>query len=122
MATTKANVLAIAPELSTLSDDTWDLILADVANDLSATVFGSRLEQAARYLAAHRLTLIAQGSSGGSGGQLTKEKTGDEMREYSDGTRWSARDALYARTQYGLTFLEIRNRSTFGFRVVKPGV
>lgn len=121
-ATTKANVLLIAPELSTLSDDLWNLIIDDVTSDLSASVFGSKLEQAARYLVAHRLTLISQGISGGGGGQVIKEKTGDEMIEYSNNIKWSVKDLPYARTQYGITFLEIRNRIHFGFRVVPPGV
>ena len=121
-ATTQANVLLIAPELSTLDQDLWDLILADVTNDLSSSVFGNKLEQAARYLTAHRLTLLKAGISGVTSGPVTKEKVGDVMKEYSEGTRFSATKASYARTQYGLTFLELRNQTIGAFRVVKPGV
>jgi hypothetical protein len=120
-ATTKANVLIIAPELSTVGDDTWNLILADVDRDVSSAVFGNQRERAARYLAAHYLTLSTQGASGGASGPIIKEKVGDVMREYSGGMTSYGVYSPYARTPYGLTFLEIRNKVLGAFRVVTPG-
>ena len=122
-ATTKENVLLIAPELSAITnDDTWTLILNDVTTDVSASVFGDQRERAARYLAAHYLTLSIQGGSGSASGPIIKEKVGDVMREYSGGSISYGVNNPLARTSYGLTFLKIRDKVLGAFRVIPPGI
>jgi len=120
--TTKANVLLIAPTLSTLSDDLWTLILADSSNFISSAVFGSKSEIAARNWVAHRLTLISDGILGNVSGPIVKEKVGDVMREYAKIKQVSRADMDYGRTQYGRDFLTIRNSCIPYFSVVIPGV
>lgn len=124
MATTQANVLLIAPELSTVSQDLWDLILADVGNIVSSTIFGAYEEVAARYLVAHKLTLLQPGSIGsGASGPLKREKVGDVEYEYADSSNSMSRsDMDYTRTKYGMTFMSYRNMVIGNFRVVIPNV
>jgi len=120
--TTKGNVLLIAPDLSTADDNLWDMILADSSNFISASVFGSKSEIAARNWVAHRMTLLAEGALGNVSGPIIKEKVGDVMREYAKVKQISRSDMDYGRTQYGREFLTIRNSCIAYFKVVIPGV
>jgi len=120
--TTKANVLLIAPDLSTADDDLWTLVLADSSNFISASVFGSKSEIAARNWVAHRMTLLADGVLGNVSGPIVKSKVGDVMREYAQIKQVSRADMDYGRTQYGRDFLTIRNSCIPYFAVVIPGV
>jgi len=120
--TTKVNVLAIAPELSTLSDDTWNLFLTDVELNISASVFGTKTEMAARYWVAHRLKLIQDASLGGASGPITKERVGDIMREYAKVSTVLQSEKDYSRTSYGTTFLSIRRSVLVGMSFVSPGI
>jgi len=120
--TTQENVLIIAPELSDTSDAAWTLRLADVSNFVSATVFGSKTEIAARNWVAHRLSLDASGAHGNVSGPITKEKVGDVIYEYARTKTIAKSDMDYGRTKYGRDFLTIRNSSIPLFKVVVPGV
>jgi hypothetical protein len=120
--TTKANVLAIAPNLSTISDDTWALFLADVENHISQSVFGAKTEEAARYWVAHYLTLIKDSSLASASGPIVKERVGDVMREYAKVNNLSSSEKDYSRTGYGQKFLTIRKSTIVCFGVTVPGV
>lgn len=120
--TTKANVLTIAPSLSTASDDLWNLMLADVENAISASVFGVKAEVAARNWVAHNMTILADTSAVNTSGPVTKERVGDVMREYAKINKLDKSDADYSRTKYGRTFLTIRSSIIPAFGVVIPGV
>jgi hypothetical protein len=109
--TTMDNVLAIAPELETVSQDSWDIVLADVAVQVGAN-WGRRQEMAQRYLAAHRLTLIAGTEKGG---QVTSERTGDVATSYA-----SSGTDDYSETVYGREFERIRRGTIAGFMTVTP--
>ena len=100
-ATTQANVLLIAPELSSITDsDVWDLILADVASEVSSGVFGAAQERAQRYLAAHYLSLYGA-SLGAATGSLKREKVGNTEKEYAISSTVSTNntEADYGRTK-----------------------
>lgn len=120
--TTKENVLLIAPGLSTADDDLWNLILNDVNNFISTSVFGTKTEIAARNWVAHRMTLAINNELGNVSGSLTKVKVGDVMYEYAKIKQVAKSDMDYGRTQYGREFLTIRNSCIPYFGVVIPGV
>ena len=120
--TTKANVLLIAPTLSTADDDLWTMILADSSNFISASIFGSKSEIAARNWVAHRMTLLAAGVLGNVSGPIVKSKVGDVIREYAKVRQISKSEMDYGRTQYGRDFLTIRNSCIACFAVVVPGI
>ncbi len=115
-ATTPANVLIIAPELSSVAAGTWTLILADVAAEVSSSVYGANQERAQRYLAAHYLTLI-NSSSKQSSGPVVSETVGQVSKTYAQSSM-SKND--YSSTVYGQTFLGIRKGCVVGFTVITP--
>ena len=109
--TTKDNVLAIAPELASIAQATWDLVLADVVLSVGAN-WGQKQELGQRYLAAHRLTLIQKKDKGG---QVTSERTGDVSTSYGV----EAKNNL-SETVYGRQFERIRQGTIAGFMTVTP--
>jgi len=109
--TTQTAVLAIAPELASVSQDAWDIVLADVAEQVGSQ-WGGKQEMAQRYLAAHRLTLIARQDKGG---EITSERTGDVATSYASGGAES-----YAETSYGREYERIRRGAIAGFMTVTP--
>jgi len=121
--TTKANVLLIASELSSITDDNiWNLILSDVDNLISSSVFGLKTEMAARYLVAHQLTLINDKALNSASGPIVKDKVGDVMKEYARPQKLEGSEADYNRTGYGRTFLSIRNKILVKISTVIPNV
>ena len=117
-ATTKANVLSIAPELSSVLDDAWTLILADVAGEVSSTIYGTRQEQAQRYLAAHYLTLISSDSRVDAQGPVSSESAGQVSKSYAQ-VNYKDRNR-YDETKYGRVFNSIRKGVVIPFRVFTP--
>ena len=120
--TTKANVLLIASELSAITDDDlWNLILSDVASEVSSSVYGVKQEKAQRYLAAHYMTLSSPTTlaPGAASGPLVSETIGkhrvsfSEPAELSDATR-------YDETKYGRIFSQLRLSCYTAFQVVTP--
>lgn len=120
--TTKDNVLIIAPELSTVDNTLWDLLLSDVSNHISSSVFGSKTEEAARYWVAHRLTLLNDKSTSNVSGPITKHRVGDVMKEYVRLQSVNSSESDYLRTAYGSTFLSIRKSCVIAFDSVPPGM
>jgi hypothetical protein len=121
--TTAVNIKAIAPELTTFidtnTDGVVDLILGDVAGQITSSIYGTKQERAQRYLAAHLLSLAFSSSTGtGGGGALKREKVGDEEIEYFGSTSKDANG--YDETPYGRTYLDIRKGCIAGFAVITP--
>lgn len=123
--TTKANVKLIAPELASIADDLFNLILADVALEVSSAGFGAKQEVAQRYLAAHYLTISAgTAETSASAGSIKKEKVGEVETEYSD----SLKDILtnikatsrFDETKYGRQFESIKRTAILPLSVVTP--
>jgi hypothetical protein len=119
--TTRDNVIAIAPELASVSQEAFDLVLADVKVEAPASIYKSRTEQAQRYLAAHYLTISgASPSFAGSGtsGPLTKKKVGEVEESYGN---VSIKDATrYDTTSYGKVFKMVRDQVLVGIRSITP--
>ena len=109
--TTQIAVLAIAAELSTISQTAWDIVLADVKAQVGSN-WGKMQEIGQRYLAAHRLTLIARQEKGGL---VTSERTGDIATSYAAG------GGDMNETVYGREFERLRKGSIgTGFMTVTP--
>lgn len=73
-----ADVLALAPELSTVPSPRQDFILARVNIELSPDVWGASLNIGRVYLAAHLATRKSAGS-----GMVTGETVGSVSRQYA---------------------------------------
>ncbi len=112
--TTQANVLAIAPELADVSQDAWDIVLADAALMITAAAWGEKQEMAQRYLVAHKLAVIAKSSSGGT---VVSEKVGDVSTTYAAGD--ASADGL-SETKYGREFKRLKKSTISGFMMVTP--
>lgn len=125
--TTKAKVLLIAPELANLTDpgdEKWTQILADVATDISSSMYGSYQERAQRYLAAHYLTMIyrvQQGDAPNAAGGLIMDKNGDVIKQYASNSKIGAKTSPFELTTYGKQYLAFRNKCVVGFHVIPPG-
>jgi len=125
--TTSDNIKLIAPELETFIDAnaaTVDLILEDVAGQITSAVYGAKQERAQRYLAAHFLTLINSGASGGNtgaSGPVEMEKVGDEQVKYSSSWMDNLSDmSRYDETKYGRVYMIIRRGCIGAFMTVTP--
>jgi hypothetical protein len=57
MAITKTDVIAIASELESVPDATWNVVLSMTAAQMNASSWGSKLDMAAVWLAAHLATM-----------------------------------------------------------------
>lgn len=120
-ATTKGNILKIAPELSAITDDdVWTLVLADVADEVEYTVFGTKQEKAQRYLAAHYLTLLMPDNSRNpaTAGPITSETAGKVSRSY--GLAQVKGQNRYDETSYGRVFNLMRRGIVIPFQVYTP--
>jgi len=121
--TTKAAILIIAPELSDRSDDVFDFIVNSVALEVTNSNYGSRVEEARTYLAAHLLTLVGSSESAGASGAsgpVTSEKMGSAAKDYASisdliGTSAATR---YDLTSYGSRFISISRSLIPRFLVV----
>lgn len=100
--TTQANVLVIAPELSTVGASVWTMVLADVAAELTtSTINGSYQEKAQRYLVAHLLTIHNRNASAPAG--AASESIARASVTYAHG---GLLDADFLRsTKYGVEFM-----------------
>ena len=122
--TSATNIGLIAPELKEFicgNGDLVNLILADVASEVRADVFGSKQEQGQRYLAAHYLSLIESGDSGGSSGAsgpIEMEKVGDIQTKYASSNLNDM--SRYDETKYGRIFMNIRKGCVLSFDSFTP--
>jgi hypothetical protein len=109
------DVLAIAPELSTVSLATYTAILADVAVQLNADSWGVRYDLASKYLAAHLATISTWGSQGPSG-TVIGESVGGVSRQYANNSPMGT-DPLWDRTPYGREYRRLLRQlpSRMGF-------
>ena len=120
--TTKANILLIAPELSDRSDDLFNLVIADVSLAVSSSKFGTRTEEAQRYLAAHLLSLCGSSTSSGAGGasgSVKREKVDQVEKEYgSIGDILGDKATRYDLTVYGQRYMTLSRALVPNFLVV----
>lgn len=108
MATTKNDVICIAPELSEVNITLFNKVLADVVL-LVSSQFGSKRDMAQRYLTAHILTVLLQDSADTISGPIRSERAGQEEIEYSEGQ--ISDFSRYDLTKYGQLYMSIQKRS-----------
>ena len=113
---TWADVIAIAPELSTFPSDGQAAILGDVVTYVNVNAHGSqaRALAAARYLAAHLATMST--NRRGATGPLQSIAVGGVSKTFAQAVGKSA----YSATSYGLEY-ERRVRMAGGARLVVLG-
>lgn len=113
--TTKAEIIVIAPELSSMSDDQFTATISLAESIATEFKFGTRVNFAQTYLAAHYLTLIRDisgdaGSSAGSAGtvgSLEEEQT-EKLRKKWRSVLQDLKDAnRFDLTSYGRTYNSI---------------
>lgn len=107
--TSKALVLIIAPELSTVGDSLFSTVLVDVANRISATEWGKSQEEAQRYLTAHILST--------TGAINNVEGIEEDVGDLSIKFPVSSSEDL-GRTRYGKHFQTIKKSKIIPFLVV----
>lgn len=102
----KPDVLAIAPELSTLSDAAW-VDLLEYVNEFDMTCFDTEqvVRMARIFLCAHMGTLTKR-ANGGAAGPLVDEQAGGVRRSYG-----TVQLNEFSGTSYGLTLWTILNAS-----------
>lgn len=112
--TTKARVLATAPNLSTMSDASFSIAIEDAALEIEAAVFGTYEELAQRCYVAHVLTLAQRDGSG----ELFQKKVGDvEVRFHSSTLKDPRR---FDETGYGRRFIRITQKLIVPVDFVSP--
>lgn len=84
--------------------DIVQTILADVAIQVTSAVWGSRQEEAQRYLAAHLLTRIAQETGAGGAGPVTSESAGSVSISYAVPADLNRYDSTF----YGQRYMQLR--------------
>lgn len=116
---TWADVVALAPALSTVGATRQTQILAEVGREVDGDAWGDLAVDGALYLAAHKGTVtllsLAGSGAGASVGPVTSESLGPMSRSYgalSSGS--SSIDPDLARTSYGLEYARLR-RLAIGF-------
>ena len=99
--TSKADIILIAPELSDVSDATFDLAIAD--SEIIIGNHGSRTDIIKRYYSAHCLA-VWTASSVSAGGAVSSEKAGRVAVSYSVP---SMDKGFLAVTKYGQMVMEL---------------
>lgn len=100
MNTTKDNVILIAPELSTVSDALFELILSDVAVFVSETFYAKEgVEIIQRYMVAHCLSVLNSDSV---------ERFQSESIDKASISRFS--DEELKSTKYGAQVISLKRR------------
>lgn len=113
MAITSADVLLIAPELSTISAGQWTAILNDVALQVSSAYWGTRFDLGSKYLAAHLATLtkragaagqVASMAVGGVSVSYTSDSmTGDGLKTTSYGQEYDRLSKMNYKARFAVT-------------------
>lgn len=108
----KADVLALASQLSTLNDTAWVMILAFI-NDFKGLDCDPTLRKLALTLFAAHLGTMA-GSTGASGAttSVISESAGGLRRTYAQPIATGTSAAELSRTDYGQQFLAILNMAS----------
>ena len=100
---TWADVLKVAPALSTLSPEQQTLFLGFAETTLNVTEFGDKYNMACTYFVAHIATVTKNGANG-PGGPISAESTGRVSRSYAVPANG---DPYWGTTMFGRTYLMI---------------
>lgn len=125
--TNRANVELIAPELSSMPNDLWTLILADATDKITYQAYGKKEEIAQRYYVAHVMSVL-RNTNGGDGsisgsqaaGALTRERVSEIEKEYSDLIKDLSDGNRFDTTPYGAMFNTIRKGCLIKYCGIAP--
>lgn len=110
-----SDVTDLAPELSTVPIGKQDFILARVNSELSANVWGKRLNMGRVYLAAH----LASRKTAGTGA-VTGETVGSVSRQYA--TPMMLQPGSFFSTVYGEEYMRLVSQNPLArFALAPPG-
>ena len=98
--TTKADIVLIAPELAGLSDDTFNLVIADA--EIVIGNHGTKTDLIKRYYSAHCLA-VWTATPASAGGAVASEKSGRVAVSYAT----SVDKGFLAMTKYGQMVIEL---------------
>lgn len=120
--TTLERVKAVAQDDANIqaltgNETVWEIILEDVQRECVEDVFGDDTEQAQRYLAAHRLATAFQPNGGR--GPVSSVSVGGISQSFT--LPYLNRKDDLGSTQYGMKFIQIRDRNIAAWRVAIPG-
>lgn len=101
----KADILALAPQLSTLPDAAWVFVLAFL-NDFDIDCDPSLRRLALSFLGAHMAMVSGSFSASGATTTVVSESAGGLKRTYAQPTSTSAQSDL-TRTPYGQQYLAL---------------
>lgn len=102
---TWADVVLVAPALSTLSTAQQNLFLSMASTTLNATELGDKYDFACIYFCAHYGAVTKNGANG-PGGPISAESTGRVSRSYSVP---SSSDEFWSSTAFGRAYQSILN-------------
>lgn len=102
---TWADVVKVAPKLSTMTTDQQTLFLSMAETTLNATEFGDKYDMGCIYFVAH-LATVTQNGANGPGGPISAEATGRVSRSYAVP---AAGDDFWSTTMFGRTYQMIVN-------------
>jgi len=104
--TTRAAVVAMAPELAAIpeEDARWESAIADAEREMNAAVWGGLLEQGARYLVAHKLS-VSKTAGTSSQGQMQSYSAGGISISYAAPVGLPGE---YTRTPYGAEYKRLQ--------------
>lgn len=99
------------------TDPLWVLIKEQVDEQVSPTAFKNKTKTAQLYLAAHFLSMAFTDTGGR--GPLSQLQIGDVTKAYT--LPWLNRKDSYGGTQYGLTYIQIRDSVIPSVAMAIPG-
>lgn len=110
MAITKAGVLLLAPEFTSLADADFTAIMALAALEVNVTQWGARADHAGNLITAHMLTLSRPNLAVGD--IVASERVGEVSRAYAIAPiQIAGGDESYKTTRYGREYLRLRRLS-----------
>lgn len=110
----KADVIAVAPELSAVADATFTTYLALSALHIDATMYGTFQLFAHSFLCAHFMTSMGFGTAPiATSPGVSSMTVGPNSISFA-GAGGSSSTADFSRTKYGQRFLELREIVTAG--------
>lgn len=108
MTVAKADIIARAPELASLSDSAFTTAIADAALQLAPDFWGDILDLATVYLCAHMLAVQNPSVVSGGAGPVSSESVGPISRSYAVKAVDDAEE--YATTRWGLEYVRLRKQ------------
>lgn len=117
MAVSVSDIKALpSGEFASLTDGAIQPFIDEAVREINASVFGTRYDDAVKYLAAHLLASVRDGSKSASGAVIS-ETAGPISRSYAAPMATASTDELSS-TTYGRRYADIRHQCAGGPQVL----